>query len=596
MKSPKKLFAYTCIFISFFHLPVYSQNKAKADSLLSIFHENVLSNEESSKLLLDIAYYHPNLDSAIILANQALQIATDIKSPIIEAEAWEEISNKENRLGNNHKSIKATFNALKIYDSLGDNQKKAAVYGQLATNYMKDEKYDSSIVYLKIARQIYSNSEVTENEIYSLLNLGEMYRLAKYPDSALVAFKEVLKLNQSIRSEVAESYSLGNIGMVYNSQDSLNLAKTHLQEAIVILKELGDPYATSVYLAELGEVYQKENSPKQAEEKYLEAMSMAQEAGLKEQIRDFSEKLTGFYENQGNYTKALAYQKLFQVYQDSLMNKANIQEIEQLKAGYEIDKRESEIGLLNKVNTNQKYLVWVLTAGVLATLLFLYLLYLGNQRVKKANVLLSEQKETLANREQEKALLLKELNHRVKNNLQMISSLLNLQSRELEGHPAKEALESGKDRVEALSLVHRKLYQEGVETKIALQEYVEELVLGLFYGYEAKFEPEFAIEELHVSVDTAIPLALIVNELVVNSLKYAYADIEKPSFLLKIEKKDTNLIIQAIDNGKGFDLDKIKKKNSFGLKLMDSLIEQLEGSLKKVDGKGTHWWVQLKVA
>ena len=595
-KINKFFFSILVVSIFFYPIDFYSQNSKKADSLLKELKSLNLSEKQRAKLLTDIAYWHVNLDTALILAKEALKITQEIDAIYLEAGAWEEIGGIENALGNTTHSLQAILEALKIYESLGLIKEQAALYNQLANVNIANNNYEVAIQYLIKAKNMFESVNEDIRLVYTTLNLGEAYRLANKTKNAKSSFLEVLNNNNFLKDSILESYSLGNLGMVYNSQDSLNLAKTHLQEAIVILKELGDPYATSVYLAELGEVYQKENSPKQAEEKYLEAMTMAQEAGLKEQIRDFSKKLTGFYESQGNHTKALAYQKLFQVYQDSLVNKANIQEIEQLKAGYEIDKRESEIGLLNKVNTNQKHLVWALATGVLATLLFLYLLYRGNLRVKKANVLLSEQKETLANREQEKALLLKELNHRVKNNLQMISSLLNLQSRELEGHPAKEALESGKNRVEALSLVHRKLYQEGVETKIVLREYVEELVLGLFYGYEAKFEPEFAIEELHVSVDTAIPLALIINELVVNSLKYAYTDIEKPSFVLKIEKKDTNLIIQAIDNGKGFDLDKIKKKNSFGLKLMDSLIEQLEGSLKKVDGKGTHWWVQLKVA
>lgn len=572
-----------------------AQNKGKSDSLLTLLDTGDFSKKEKIELLLDIAYYHPNPDSALLLSEESLNLAIELNTPILIAKSFEEIGINQGRLGNRRASLDNALRAISIYDSLNLIENQAASHNQIATSYMVEEDYSSAIKHLKQALSIYEESDKYGNKPFVNLNLGELYRLAGYLDSAKVVFKSILNSN-FISKDNLKGYSLGNLGMIYYSQDTLKLAKTHLEEAVAILKNLGDSYATSVYLAELGEVYQKENSPKQAEEKFLEAMTMAQEAGLKEQIRDFSEKLTHFYEYHGDYNKALTYQKVFQVYQDSLVNKANIQEIEQLKARYEIDKRESEIGLLSRVNTNQKYLVWTLASGVLATLLFLYLLYRGNQRIKKANILLFQQNETIANREREKALLLKELNHRVKNNLQMISSLLNLQSRELEGHPAKEALETGKDRVEALSLVHRKLYQEGAETKIALREYVEELVLGLFYGYEAEFEPEFVIEEMDVSVDTAIPLALIINELVVNSLKYAYKEVTNPSFILKIERKDKYLILQAIDNGQGFILDKIGKKNSFGLKLMDSLIEQLEGNIKKLDGKGTHWWVQLKAA
>lgn len=583
------------IFISILllSLNINSQNKVKKDSLLKRLNFDESSKEKRIALLLDIGYYHPNIDSAMLFANQALQLAKKLNSPLLEAEAWEEISNKENRLGNNNRSFQAAFNALKIYESLEMFEKQAASYAQLANNYMIDKDYFQSIKNLKKAIAIYEVSDEFGNQIFTILNLGEMHRLAGHIDSAKVSFKKVLNMNKEIKNEVAESYSLGNLGMVYSTQDSLQLAKKHLRGAITILAELGDPYAISVYLAELGEVYQEERKPKSAEEKFLEALIMAEEAGLKEQIRDFSEKLTRFYESQGNYAEALKYQKQFQVYQDSLVNKTNIQEIERLKAGYEIDKRESQIGLLNTLNTKQKYLLWALGSGVFATLVFLYLIFKVNKRVKKANLRLTEQKVVIAQSEQEKTLLLRELNHRVKNNLQMISSLLNLQSRELDGHPAKEALLAGKDRVEALSLVHRKLYQEGAETRIALQEYVEELVLGLAHGYQADFEPDFEITDIDVSIDTAIPLALIINELVVNALKYAYTEVTKPNLTIKAQQIKNQLLLEVIDNGKGFSLQEGSLTNSFGLKLISSLVEQLQGTVKKKNGIGTHWVIQI---
>jgi two-component sensor histidine kinase len=291
----------------------------------------------------------------------------------------------------------------------------------------------------------------------------------------------------------------------------------------------------------------------------------------------------------------LHYQKVYQVYQDSLVNKANIQKIEQLKSGYEIDKRESEIGLLNTINTNQRYVVVLLGMGVLSLVLFVYLLYRGNSRIKKTNSKLESQKKVIAKREEEKALLLRELNHRVKNNLQMISSLLNLQSRELTGHPAKEAILAGRYRVEALSLVHRKLYQEGPDTRVLIKEYMEELVLGLFHGYGAKFNPDFKISNISVPIDAAVPLALIVNELTINALKYAYTSTSNPTFKIQIlSTKEDSLDLEFIDNGEGFIDILDNNSHSFGIKLIYSLVEQLEGSIEKLNGQGTHWRIHVK--
>ncbi len=592
-KQSKRLFL---IILLFFNLS-FSQNMKKADSLLHILETRSLSKKEQAKTLRLIAFFHTDLNAALLSAKQSLEIATEIGDPIFQAEALEEISHLERRLGNNSQSFDASLEALQIYELEGLKERQAASYNQIASNYMVDKDYHLAIDYLKKATVIYTNSNELINQASTILNLGEAYRLEGHLDSAVTSFQETLKLNDLIKNDLIEGYSLGNLGMVYSAQNNLASAKENLDKAIIILAKLGDSYSTSIYLAELGEVYAKETAWTLAEEKYQEALAMAKQAGLKEQIRDFSAMLSGFYEKQQQYSQALQYQKLFQIYQDSLVNKENIQKIEQLKSGYEIDKRESEIGLLNRINSNQRYAVVLLITGILLVLFFVYLLYSGNKKIKKVNSILSHQKDMITKREQEKALLLRELNHRVKNNLQMISSLLNLQSNELTGLAAKDAIVSGKYRVEALSLVHRKLYQEGVDTRIFIKEYIEELVLGLFHGYGAKFKPEFNIDNISIHIDMAIPLALIINELITNALKYAYNDINHP--ILKIiiaQKTKGHLRIQVLDNGVGFETIEGEKSNSFGIKLIRSLVEQLEGTIKKTTSNGTHWELNVNVA
>ncbi|WP_271766483.1 tetratricopeptide repeat-containing sensor histidine kinase [Aquimarina algiphila] len=578
-------------------LHVVAQNNHITDSLLTVLQQENLSKREQALVLKAIVSNHPELDSGSQYANQFLQIAIEINDPILQAEAWEEIWHIEDRLGNSSQSLNAALKALRIYEKLNLTERQGASYAQIAAHYVGEKEYTSAITYFKRADSIYTKSKNTIQKALTLINLGETYRLSNHLDDAKASFIEVINLNKVIQNNLIQGYAVGNLGMVYTTQNEFILAKDNLHEAINILNKLGDSYSTSIYLAELGGIHQKENESKFAEEKFLQALTMAKQAGLKEQIRDFSIMLVNFYETQQQYPRALEYQKLFQVYQDSLVNKENVQKIEQLKSGYEIDKRESEISLLNTINTNQKNLVFILAAGVFLLLFFAYLLYRGNTKIKKANYILLDQKEIISKREQEKALLLKELNHRVKNNLQMVSSLLNLQGHELTGHPAKEAIVSGQSRVEALSLVHRKLYQDGVDTRIMIKEYIEELVLGLFHGYNAKFKPNFDIANISIHIDMAIPLALIINELITNSLKYAYENTTDPMLKVALtnDTKD-RLHIQVIDNGVGFTTIQTKKNNSFGIKLINSLIQQLEGTIKKTGNEGTHWEIDIKIA
>ena len=590
IKLSKKylLFIYLLIFHSSI---IISQNKKFTDSLINILNKENLPKDQKAILLRKIAYNHPNLNKGLVYGKKLLKLAQDTDNKRLEADAYSTISNTHRILGNTSASLDATLKAEKLFETLNDKNNQATCWQQLAISFSAQKDYSNSIKYSKKAKDYYANKQKEKLLSGTIINLGETYRLAKYLDSASVCFKQLIN-----QESLAGYYASGNLGMVYNEQNKLPEAKKALNKAIKSIGIENDPYSTSVYIAELGQVYKKEKKFEQAEKNLVQALNLAKVNNLKEQIRDFSKMLAEFYEETQQYPKALENQKQFQIYQDSLVNRANIQKIEQLKAGYEIDKRETEIGLLNTINKSQRR--WVIGLGVGIGIFFLLasLLYSGNQKIKKSNRLLSEQKEIISKKEQEKAWLLKELNHRVKNNLQMIASLLNLQSNKLTGHPAQEAIITGRQRVEALSLVHRKLYQEGVDTRIHVKEYISELILGLFHAYNADFEPEFEIADTNVNIDSAIPLALIVNEITINALKYAYEGVDNPELKIKIEPvEEKRLHIEISDNGVGFGEIDASKSNSLGLKIINSLIMQLEGTIKKVNNHGTHWHLNVKV-
>ena len=579
------------ILIPFF---AFSQNIQKTDSLLRVLKQHDGTKEERILLLNEVANTHPNINESSAFLNKALRLAIEIDNPILEAQTLEEISYVNNRLGNTIKALEAAFKALKIYESKSLVDKQAASYAQIADLYLSENDYTEAITYLKKVQEIYNTSGDTYDKMLISINLGEAYRLFGDLKNAEIYFLKVLELNKTIKEVDIEGYTLGNLGMVYNAQEKLDIAQDNLEKSIRILEALNDSYASSIYLAELASIYEKQRKPVLAEQKLIAAFEMAQKVGLKEQIRDFSKQLATFYKKDKQYEKALAYQQSFQIYQDSLVNKEIVKKTEQVKSKYEIDKRESEIRLLNTINTNQKHTVIGLIAGLTLLVLLFYFLYKGNKKIKKTNLLLTHQKDIISKREQEKVVLLRELNHRTKNNLQMISGLLNLQSSRLTGHPAKEAILAGKDRVEALSLIHKKLYQEGVDSKIMITEYIEELVSSLFYGYDVDFVPKLEIPNISIHIDIAVPLALIINELIINALKYAYIDIEKPELHIIINEEPNYLQLDIIDNGIGFDHKKVTTSHSFGLDLLNTLVKQLKGSIEKKQKKGTHWSIKIK--
>ena len=186
---------------------------------------------------------------------------------------------------------------------------------------------------------------------------------------------------------------------------------------------------------------------------------------------------------------------------------------------------------------------------------------------------------------QEKVVLLREIHHRVKNNLQVISSLLNLQSGYIEDKKSLEIFRESQTRVRSMALIHEKLYQSKDLNKIEFSEYIESLIKDLFKSYNVdsdRIKLNSKMEGIFFEIDTAILCGLIINELVSNSLKHAFPLNKKGEIFISLDKDDNNkytLILK--DNGIGFppNVD-FRKTESLGLQLVTTLTEQLGGTIE----------------
>lgn len=582
------------LFVSIFTVSLaYTQDRQKADSLIFLLENQKLDLEQEIITNLSIAKYgtpHEGLE----YAQKALLLAQEHNNKALIAKSYEEIGLNHRYMGNSIASFNASLKALKLYEDLKLVRSQAAINSQLGVLHIDNKNFKEGIKFLTKSLLIYEELADSFNIAALNINLGEAYRVINLTDSAELCFNKSLQVNNHLNSDLIFAYAIGNLGMVHAIENNLILAKNELKQAIVILENLGDPYSIAVYKSEMGDVLIKEGNGKSGEKLLLQSLVIAQKEGLKEQICDISKKLAFYYESIEQYKYALTYRKDFEIYRDSIINYENVRKIEQLRGEYEIEKKETEINFLNKTNKIQKSIGYCLAFGAFVFIVLTFFLFRLYKKSKKVNLILNEQKEIIQKREEEKALLLKELNHRVKNNLQMISSLLNLQSHQLKGHPAAESLKAGKYRVEALSLVHQKLYKEDYNTKIALNEYVEELTLNLVYCFDKNVKLNLDLDKIEVDIDTAIPLGLVVNELVTNSLKHAFNDEINPVMHIAIKQNNNQLIISITDNGEGIaDINSNGKPDSFGLKLVNSLLKQLNGKLECINNKGCSWNITI---
>jgi len=198
-------------------------------------------------------------------------------------------------------------------------------------------------------------------------------------------------------------------------------------------------------------------------------------------------------------------------------------------------------------------------------------------------------------RNAENELLLKEIHHRVKNNLEVVSSLLALQSNQIDDENTKEAMLEGQNRVQSIGIVHQKLYQGKNLGAIEMKDYFINLSDSILdsFGANKRVQVECAMNALNVDIDTAVPLGLIVNELLTNTIKYAFPDGRNGKVQIKLEQKANGVLqMQISDNGVGKGGAIIG--TGFGGQLISLLTQQLGGTMKEENDHGTHIFFEFK--
>jgi len=196
----------------------------------------------------------------------------------------------------------------------------------------------------------------------------------------------------------------------------------------------------------------------------------------------------------------------------------------------------------------------------------------------------------------EKEVLLREIHHRVKNNMQIISSLFNLQAGYIKDEEALRILKEGQTRIRSMALVHEKLYQSGDLSKIDLAGYIQSLSVHLFQVYlvdpnQVRLETEFG--EVPLDINSAVPCGLILNELISNALKHAFPAGRKGVLMIRLRRrKDGEVELRIADNGVGFPkgLD-FRRTEGLGLQIVNLLVGQLEGTIKLDEKNGTAFTV-----
>ncbi len=472
-----------------------------------------------------------------------------------------------------------------------DLQKMSSIiHNNVGNLYKRIEEYDEAINHYDQAIELMYALDAERYAATVIMNKANTYVELEYYDKALkthlLAKKLKVKYDASPRTV---AFSDLNIGICQGGLGDYDLALQSLDSAIAVFEDINNNKGLTYGYAERGIIY---NALGQGE-KAIAACEKSRDILEREGIVDYSNKvydcLYRSHKSLQNFGASLANLENLKTVQDSALNSTNFRRIGQLESQLTYDKEQaiSQLKLENQQKQNKMNII-----GFAAILLGLgaitSLIYKNYKDKSKAERLLSEKNAVISKALSEKEVLLQEIHHRVKNNLQFVSSLLALQTDHVSDKKAVDALQEGQDRVQSMALIHQNLYHEDNLTGVDMSDYFHKLIRGLFDSYNIRRDQvtlRLDIEDINLDVDSVIPIGLIVNELVSNALKYAFPDKRKGTISVSLKELENRIVLTVQDNGIGLSEDlQTAMGGSFGYKLIEVFKDQLEGDLK-IDGR-----------
>lgn len=472
--------------------------------------------------------------------------------------------------------------------------------------------------------------QLREPEARILTSIAGIYReLQQYPE-AIQMYEQALPISHSLSDSLGFAQNLEYLGLAYDQTGDGTKAVTYLEQAIsqyrlldrkteadqaelslasayirlgalaraesILTGLLTDAeghllphYRASCYLMLARIHFEKEDLVRSLEllEKGFLLIDNSNRNELKSHYLDLFAEI---YRNQGAYQQALEYTIQRMAILDTLHHKDRIETEREMKARFDLQQKEVRLIIQEeKIRQQLRERRWFAALLLISVLLILVLAVLAISKAR-SNKQLREKNMIIDQSLREKDVLLKEIHHRVKNNLQVVSSLLSLQARSLKGQEALDALSRGKDRVRSMALIHQNIYQDENLMGVNSQDYIDRLSRSLLASYSLgshQIRLKTEIEPLILDIDTVIPLGLILNELITNAIKYAFKPGEMGEISISLSRKADVLELVVADNGVGMPAGSLDSKKTMGYRLIAAFVQKLKGTYDITVDRGT---------
>lgn len=553
-------------------------------------HQKFSDTQDSIKALL---YMEPK--RALEFAEHFYTLAQNQDSLFYKAKAENFIGMCRYVLGDVEPAIEAYTRALKAFEAIGDQWYIAMLNNNIGAAYQLRNKPYETISYFQTALKGFEALRDSAWMANILANIAVQYNLLGKLSESQTHFERALHMHEAMGNEDMAFLIKGNLASIVNQsgrpKEALALADAYL----------ASPYAdadlvqkTNVLITSSKAHFQLGNHTG-ALSRIQAAIAIAEQGRFVEQLANATAHAAEVHAAMKNYAMAYETFRRYHALSDSLFSREKDERITELLTQYDVEKKENEISLLQKDKAIARRNQWLFALTALVLLiasLGIWALYQNRQRGMRR---LEEKNRIISKMLEEKEFLIKEIHHRVKNNLQVISSLLQLQSRYVDEPTALAALSDGESRVRSMSIIHHHLYTGDNLSQVDVPKYIDNLCESLLASYNFK-KKDIAIHReignLALDVSVMIPLGLIINELITNAFKYAFEGRERGNIRVRIKELDGQLLVSVKDDGIGINPEKVKK--GFGARLINTFLRKLEAEAETISGGGTEVRIAVK--
>ena len=517
--------------------------------------------------------------------------ATDHHDSLMLVEAADQIGIMNTFMGNLLEGQKYLLQVAEIYDRIGTDKDRAGALNGLAILNDDLEQEDRAIELYGRALKIYERINDTLGRANVHANLGLLYLDRGEYDKSEQHLLEQGRLDTLLQTDYGLAFHYDFLAYLRQQQgrpaEALPLALRGLQlrDSLPSHYNRAESYnSVAGILLDLG--------------RYDEAMEYATRVlDFRQMHESLSQEsaalqtLSAAHAGRGDHATALEYYKQFYEISDSIYRRDHLREIADKNALYQKEKQDREIAELAQqqvINaaeiTRKSTALTIVGLGLGAISFFAVAVWLLFRKIKKQNAV-------LAHLHDQKDLLLREIHHRVKNNLQTVSSLLSLQSEFIDDPAALDAIEMGRQRVRSMTIIHQRMYLRDTTTPtVNARGYLEQLLRELIDALNVRdlnLQLEKRLEDIELDIDRLIPLGLIANEVITNALKHAFR--QRSSGLLQVEllRQHGELVLRIADNGTGIRPGGMDGSETFGSLLIHTFAEQLNGVLRIRGDRGT---------